>query len=97
MTIQDPQIRIEASDHLRIPLSEPVAAIGHPPAKDADGNGGQERPEDGQREIRDQPQRDEDGPEDLALHSFILARAIVLWVRVTELISRRNRLPRKIR
>ncbi len=32
------------SGRLRIPASEPVAAVRHPPAKDADGNRGQKRP-----------------------------------------------------
>src|SRR5438477_624540 len=67
------------SGRLRIPASEPVAAVGHPPAKDAGRNRGQKRPYDGQSEVRRQSQRDESSPEDLALHTYILARAMVLW------------------
>ena len=57
---------------MKIPASEPVAAVGHPPTKDTDGNRGQQRPHDGQREVRYQPERNESGPEDLAFHSLIL-------------------------
>ena len=53
---------------------EPVAAVGDPPTEDADGNGSQQRPQDGQAEIRYQSQRHEDAPEDFALHFTILAR-----------------------
>ncbi len=67
--------------------SEPVAAVRQPPAKDANGNRRQQRPKDGQGEIRDQPQRNEGSPEDLALHSFILARAIAPWPPVTAQIT----------
>jgi hypothetical protein len=44
LQIWDPQIGLEASDRRNIPASEPVATVRHPPAKDADGNGGHERP-----------------------------------------------------
>ena len=58
---------------LSLPTSEPITPVRHPPAKDSDGDRRQERPEDGQAEIRYQSQHDESGPENLALHSFILA------------------------
>ncbi len=63
---------------LGIAASEPIAAVGHPPAKDADGNGGQQRPQDGQREVRNQPERNKGSPEDLALHFLILPPAEAL-------------------
>jgi len=63
---------------LSLPTSEPIAPVRHPPAKDSDGNRRQERPEDGQTEIRYEPQRNERGPENLALHRFILARNRVI-------------------
>src|SRR5882762_7281101 len=75
---------------IRIPASEPVAAVGHPPAKETDGNRGQQRPNDGQGDIRYQSQRNEGSPEDLALHSFILARASALRPPGTERVSRKN-------
>ena len=59
-------------------MSEPLAPVSHPPAKNANGNRRHERPEDGQAEIRYQPQRDEDSPENFALHRFILARNCVI-------------------
>jgi hypothetical protein len=57
-----------------VPASEPVAAVGYPPANDADRNGGQYGPHDWQGEVGYQPKRNEGGPEDFALHSFILTR-----------------------
>ena len=56
--------------------SEPVAAIGHPPTQDANGNGGEQGPQNGHGKIGDQAQRDECGPEDLTLHPYIVAREI---------------------
>ncbi len=82
-----------ASGGMDIPPSEPVAAVGQPPAKDADGNGGQQRPHDRQGEVRYQPKRNESGPEDLAFHSSILARPNAKSPVVTELSSRRNTCP----
>lgn len=73
-----------------IAASEPVAAVGDPPAKNADGNSGQQRPQDGQAEIGYQTEGDEDAPEDFALHSLILARAIAPGQRVRERVSRLN-------
>ncbi len=70
----DTQVGVAASDRLGIPASEPVAAVGYPPAKDADGNGGKKRPHDGQSEVCYQPEQNENAPEDLAFHSSILAR-----------------------
>src|SRR6266851_3709006 len=70
--------------------SEPVAAVRHPPAKHADGNRRQQRPKDGQGDIRDQSQHNEGSPEDLTLHSFILARAIAPRPPATAQISRRT-------
>ena len=81
---------------IRIPASEPVAAVGHPPAKDADGNRGQQRPNDGQGDICYQSQRNEGSPEDLALHSFILARAGALRPPVKVRVSRKNTCPDKM-
>jgi len=72
---------------LRHPASEPVAAVGHPPAEDADGNGSQQRPQDGQGEIRNQSEHDKGSPEDLALHFIILARPTALWPLGIERIS----------
>jgi hypothetical protein len=80
----------QESDRLGIRASEPVAAVGHPPAKDADGDGGQKRPYDGQGEIRYQSQRCEGNPENLTLHSLILARSAALWPLLAEQISRRT-------
>ena len=70
--------KASSENALSFPTSEPVAAVGYPPAKNADRNRRQERPEDGQAEIRYEPQRNERGPENLALHRFILARNCVI-------------------
>ncbi len=72
---------------LGIAASEPIAAVGHPPAKDADGNGGQQRPQDGQREVRNQPERNKGSPEDLALHFLILPPAEALSPSENESVS----------
>ena len=72
------------------PTLEPVAAIGHPPAKDADGNGSQQRPQDGQGEVRNQSEHYNGSPEDLALHFIILARAGALRPPVKVRVSRKN-------
>jgi hypothetical protein len=53
--------------------SEPIASVSDPPAHNADGNGGEQTPHQGQSKIRDQTQRDESGPKDFALHFFIVA------------------------
>jgi len=66
---------------------EPVAAIGHPPAADPNGNGSQQRPQDGQAEVRNQSEHDKGSPEDLALHFIILARPTALWPLGIEQIS----------
>ena len=58
----------------RTRASEPVAPVGHPPTEHADGNGGQQRPQDGQGEVRNQSEHHKGSPEDLALHFIILAR-----------------------
>jgi hypothetical protein len=60
---------------LRIRGSEPVAAVGYPPTEHAYGYRGQERPHNGQGEIRYQAERHESSPENLALHSSIVACA----------------------
>src|ERR1700731_159535 len=78
---------------LRHPASEPVAAVGHPPAEDADGNGSQQRPQDGQGEIRNQSEHDKGSPEDLTLHFTILARTSALWSPVKALVSRKKQMP----
>ena len=54
--------------------SEPVAAVGNPPAYEADGNGGEHAPHQRQGNIGDQAKRDEDGPKYFALHFYIVAR-----------------------
>lgn len=61
-------------DRWKLRKLKPVAAVGDPPADDADGDGGQQTPQQGQSEIGNQTQRDEDGPKDLPLHFFILTR-----------------------
>ena len=50
--------------------SESVAAIGHPPTEDADGDGCEQCSQNGQGKIREQAEGDEGDPEDLALHGF---------------------------
>jgi hypothetical protein len=73
--------------------SEPVAAVGHPPTNDADGNRRQQRPHDGQCEVGYQPERNESGPKDLAFHSFILARPTPRGRRAGPRFPRRNTSP----
>ena len=51
---------------------EPVAAVGDPPAHDRDWNGRDQRPPKRKRDVCDDPQRHEDGPEYFALHTMIL-------------------------
>src|SRR4029077_20866368 len=75
------------------PASEPVAAVSHPPAEHADRNRGQQRPHDRHGEIRHQSKRHESSPKDLALHSFILARAIAPSPPMMQQISRKNTWP----
>jgi len=53
---------------------EPVAAVGNPPAHHPDGDGCEQSPHQGQRNIGDQAERDENGPKDFALHFYIVAR-----------------------
>ena len=67
--------------------SEPVAAIGHPPAQDANGNGGEQGPQNGHGKIGDQAQRDECSPEDLSLHPHILAREADLSTAIAAKVS----------
>src|SRR5690348_9448682 len=52
--------------------SEPIAAIGHPPAHEGDWNGGHQRPPQRQNEVRDQSQQNKHDPEDFSLHPGIL-------------------------
>src|SRR6266849_3729815 len=85
--------RCRGIGRLRIRASEPVAAIGHPPAKDADGNGGQQRPYDGQGEIRNKSKHHKSSPEDLALHFLILPRAIALSSPEKQTVSMKNHMP----
>ena len=54
--------------------SKPVAAVGDPPTHKTDRDGSKQAPHQGQSKIGDQAQCDEDGPEDLPLHSYILTR-----------------------
>ena len=89
---KDPSLLIQER-RMRHPASEPVAAVGHPPAKDADGNGSQQRPQDGQGEIRNQSEHDKGSPEDLALHFIILARPRALWPLGIERIFVKKHVP----
>lgn len=52
---------------------EPVAAVGDPPAHDADGDGSEQAPQERQGKIRNQAEPNEHGPKDFALHSYIVA------------------------
>ena len=63
---------------LKLRQLEPVAAIGNPPAHDADGDGCEQSPHQGQRNIGDQAERDENRPKDFALHFYIVARRCAL-------------------
>lgn len=51
-------------------LFKPAAAVGHPPAEDQQRDGQGQAPVNGQGEVRKQPKRDEQKPEDLALHKY---------------------------
>ena len=53
---------------------EPTAAVREPPAEDADGNRGEERPPERQEEVAGQAEHDEACPEDLLLQTRILAQ-----------------------
>jgi hypothetical protein len=68
-----PEIRLASNRQRgRAAALEPVAAIGHPPARISDGNGGEYRPPEGQRQIRHQAQSAEGEPKNLSLHIPIL-------------------------
>jgi len=54
--------------------SEPIATIGDPPTKHAYWNDGEQGPCEGENQIGNQSKRAKGKPEDLALHSLILAR-----------------------
>ena len=66
--------RLRQGSHDKPRALEPIAAIGHPPAQDADGDGGEQTPQERQRNIGDQTERDEHGPKDFTLHFYIVAR-----------------------
>ena len=53
---------------------EPVAAISDPPAHEANRNRGEQRPPQRQEKIGGQTQDDKECPENLFLHTRILAR-----------------------
>jgi hypothetical protein len=59
----------------RATLSEPITAIGNPPAHDGNRNGCPQDPPHGQNKICQQAQHYKDDPEDLALHEAILVWA----------------------
>lgn len=50
-------------------LSKPVAAVGDPPAEDANGNRGAERPPQRKKVIGRETQDGENEPEDFSLHA----------------------------
>jgi hypothetical protein len=52
--------------------SEPVAAISDPPAHDGDGDGCDQGPQERECEVRDQSKKNEDNPENLLFHDFIV-------------------------
>ena len=53
--------------------SEPIAAVGHPPAEISDGKSETDRPPERQNQIGHQAEEREGGPEDFILHAVILA------------------------
>src|SRR5580698_10582770 len=65
---------------------EPVAAICHPPARISDGNGGEHRPPEGQRQVRHQAQSAESEPKNLSLHLSILTGIRVVGAASAEAI-----------
>ena len=56
--------------------SEPVAAVGDPPARNANGNRGEQRPPQGKHDIGEQAESGEGDPEDFAFHPIILFRRL---------------------
>ena len=58
---------------------EPVAAVGQPPTGDADRDGGRQGPPERKRNVGDQAEDSEGGPEDFSLHDPILNRLSVYY------------------
>jgi hypothetical protein len=56
---------------------EPVAAVSQPPTGDADWDGGRQGPPERERDVGDQAEDGEGGPEDFSLHDPILNRRSV--------------------
>jgi len=79
-----------ARARVRATLSEPVAAIGNPPAHDGNRNGCPQGPPDGQNKICHQAQHNKDDPEDLALHDDILVWPIFPLRNLTDSFAGRD-------
>ena len=77
------------SQMLTRPVSEkdlnlkPIAAIGHPPTQEPNGNGRCECPPKWQSEISRHAQHSEHGPKHFSLHLLILAWTSALQLRIT--------------
>ena len=62
---------------------KPIAAIGHPPTQESNGNGCCKCPPKRQNQISPHAQHSEQGPKDLSLHLLILVRSNALRLRIT--------------